>query len=357
LSLVKAFKSRGWYVRLFLCSWFELPRYQKFKEFFGSGAEPDEVVSLVFPSGPLSYYKRYFFYRSIMRKTVDCDAIVRTYGYPALSRLFNGKYFCYVQSPVSSVPGYCTTTGNLIGRVYRAPFARSFRRSGSNVRFVAVSEFLKDNIESRWKHAARLVIPPPVDVAHYGGLARADPTRRAPCKIVSIGRFARDKNQVEQLEIVARISKDNPAWKLTMIGITYGAESAGLLSELSETIKERGIEKNVSMLLNATQRQIDEELATAQYFLHTNHNEGFGISVVEAAASGCIPVVPNDGGSAEIVSEPLRFASVPDAVSILNRLHRGWRPASVLSKDVNEYSEEVFGQKWTDIIQGEHQKL
>jgi len=37
-------------------------------------------------------------------------------------------------------------------------------------------------------------------------------------------------------------------------------------------------------------------LSAAKVFLRTLHNEPFGMSVVEAMAAGCVPVVPKSGG-------------------------------------------------------------
>lgn len=348
LSLVDGFKREGWDVRLVLCTWADSPGYEDVADFFGSSVRPDKVVSLAFPQGMLSYYRRYFLYRRIAKIFQDRDAVIRVYGYPVLSNLLRSKYFCYVQESVGGLPLYLRKNQGFAEKLYRAPLTRTYRKSGDNVKFVTVSEFVKHNIEITWGKTS-VVIPPPVDISHYEELASRNSDNKAHHKIVSVGRFYKSKNQMEQLMIIETLCSHNSEWKLVMLGSAKDPASDRILNELKQAIHKRRIEKNVLIVENASRGDLDKELSTSEYFLHTNHREGFGISVVEAIAAGCVPVVPREGGTGEIVSSELTFSSVPEAVDIFKRLSEGWRPHSVFSEKL-DYSERAFQQRWIELL-------
>lgn len=302
---------------------------------------------MVLPTGLLSRYRRYFLHRKVAHEFRDCDSVVRLMGYPWFSYLTKAKYFCYVQTGIDHTLSHIERPQNTITRTYGSLTAKSFRRSGDSVKFAVVSESVRESVKALWQQPS-VIIPPPVNVGHYRDVAKRYIDQKAEFKVVSVGRFAREKNHLEQLEIMTSLLQHNPDWRLVMIG-SREIESAGTLDELKRIIKERGIERNVSILENATQEEVDRELGTAQYFLHTNHREAFGVSVVEAITAGCIPVVPREGGPGEIVSSELTFSRVPEAVDILKRLSSGWRPSSNVAQDV-DCSESAFQHRWIELV-------
>jgi glycosyltransferase involved in cell wall biosynthesis len=67
------------------------------------------------------------------------------------------------------------------------------------------------------------------------------------------------------------------------------------LQNLHEAIRELGLEKRVIIIPNASEKVKKAYLATAKIYLHANQYEAFGISVVEAMASGLVPIVYKNG--------------------------------------------------------------
>jgi len=71
---------------------------------------------------------------------------------------------------------------------------------------------------------------------------------------------------------------------------------------------------NVSFVV-APLRKVREILGSAKVYVHCAQNEHFGITIVEAMAAGCVPVVNDSGGPPEIVSDDVgyRWNSIGEA--------------------------------------------
>ncbi len=78
-----------------------------------------------------------------------------------------------------------------------------------------------------------------------------------------------------------------------------------------ETLKEKAAAqglRNVRFLANPSDERVKEELAQTRFYVFPAVNEHFGITTVEAIASGVIPFVHDSGGQREIVTNPeMRF--------------------------------------------------
>jgi glycosyltransferase involved in cell wall biosynthesis len=352
LSLIDGFKKQGWHVKLVLCSKTKVPSYAQIAQFFGSSIFPDDALLLKHPKQSRIFLGTYFHYKSVARWLKDCDVVIQLFGNPRLSYLTRARYFYYKQFPTSNWPGLVAKVSRLSAKLIWTLLTRSLSESARGVNVVHVSKFLRDDDEVfRTALWTSVDIPPPVDADRFNKLRQ---TEKMPFKIVSIGRFAREKNHFQQLEVMSLLLKHRSDWQLIMIGSTKMAESKHLVDSLRRKIISDKLEANVSFLENGNMHQLESELSTAQYFLHTNHKEAFGISVLEAIAAGCVPVVPSEGGVSEIVSNELLFSSSSEAVDILEHLSTGWRPSSVLSCE-QDYSERAFQQRWIELVQGESQ--
>jgi glycosyltransferase involved in cell wall biosynthesis len=72
--------------------------------------------------------------------------------------------------------------------------------------------------------------------------------------------------------------------------------SKGTIEELRRLTAELRVDARVELLTNQPFPRLLELLSEAKVFLRTLYHEPFGISVVEAMAAGCVPVVPRNGG-------------------------------------------------------------
>ena len=140
---------------------------------------------------------------------------------------------------------------------------------------------------------------------------------RDPLKVVYIGRIIPEK-RIEDL--VAIVEK---ARAVTGLDITFHV--AGRLDQtpsygrkLDTMAKERDWLKFAGALYGEEKVRF---LTSGAYAIHAERDEAFGISIAEYLASGLIPIVPDEGGTPEIVDSPeLAYHTDDDAVAILSRL-------------------------------------
>ena len=140
---------------------------------------------------------------------------------------------------------------------------------------------------------------------------------RDPLKVVYIGRIIPAKRLEEIIGIVEK------ARALTGLDITFHA--AGRLDqtpaygrELSQMAEERTWLKFTGALYGEEKKRF---LLSGSYALHAERDEAFGISVTEYLNSGLIPIVPDEGGTPEIVdSSELTYHTPEDAAQILAHL-------------------------------------
>ena len=145
----------------------------------------------------------------------------------------------------------------------------------------------------------------------------ADAPPRDPLKVVYIGRIIPEKRVDALVGIVERARE--------ITGLDIGFHVAGRLDQtpsygrkLSAMAAERKWLKFVGALYGEEKERF---LLSGSYALHAERLEAFGISVVEYLKSGCIAIVPDEGGTPEIVASPeLAYRTDEDAAQILARL-------------------------------------
>ena len=156
-----------------------------------------------------------------------------------------------------------------------------------------------------------LFYPPTLFEAESSVLARD------PLKVVYIGRIIPEKRLEDIIGIVER------ARALSGLDITFHA--AGRLDQtpaygqkLSQMAEERTWLKFVGSLYGEEKKRF---LLSGSYALHAERDEAFGISVTEYLSSGLIPIVPDEGGTPEIVdSSKLTYHTPEDGAQILVHL-------------------------------------
>lgn len=113
---------------------------------------------------------------------------------------------------------------------------------------------------------------------------------------VYIGRFSQNKNIDLLLKTFSQLKDHN--FKL----IIAGNDQERLLEKLKKTSQELKIEKKVKFIVNPTDEQAIELYAKNEFFVSASEYEGFGITLIEAMASGCIPIVQKNNSFKHIIT-------------------------------------------------------
>jgi len=166
--------------------------------------------------------------------------------------------------------------------------------------------------------------------------------------VVSIGTFSEGKGQLNQIKIAERHKKI----KFGIIGLVFNRR---YFQECLNYKISRGIQ-NVDLLPDITRNEMLNILKQSKVFLHYKREEGFGISTVEAIASGCIPIVPNSGGQIEVVPFPeLRFEEDDEIGDILTNLltldiRKTKQLVNDLQQHIRQFSVERFRANIVEIL-------
>jgi alpha-1,6-mannosyltransferase len=124
------------------------------------------------------------------------------------------------------------------------------------------------------------------------------PEDRVPV-VVAVGRFAVEKRWDVVLDGFARLRRERD---VVLVAFGDGPERA----RMQARVREHGLQRDVALPGFVKGRDaLARALASADLMIHACPFETFGLSIVEALASGLPVVVPDEGGAAEMhVEEP-----------------------------------------------------
>ena len=164
--------------------------------------------------------------------------------------------------------------------------------------------------------------------------------------MVTISRISQEKN----LEIIPYIAKKTD--KDVSFIVAGLLDSKAVLESIQKSIKKLGVSSRVKILPNVSRLRLKELLLESKVYLHTSVKEHFGVSIVEAMASGCIPIVYNSGGPKEFVPSNQRFDDVEEAADLIKKAIENWSPKQVRtsSKLAECFSEKNFSKQFMDIF-------
>lgn len=180
-----------------------------------------------------------------------------------------------------------------------------------------------------------------------------DHDRERNYDIISISRFDKNKNISLLLKAIAKLSKS-----LTMNAIIAG--DGPEFNNLVNEAKILGIEKNIQFPGWIDEQGKNDIYNSAQIFVLCSKGEGFPLSLLEAMACGCVPVVTDVGDISDAVSNDLNGYVIKDyndeneLASILEFLINNPEKIKKLSTKAKEvktrYSFENVVEIWDKIL-------
>jgi len=154
-------------------------------------------------------------------------------------------------------------------------------------RVATPSDYLKNELKAF--HSNIQVIPNPVDISHaiYRQRDKAEP------KLIWVRAFHTIYNPLMAIEVLRRLIPIFPQIHLTMVGPDKRDHS---LKSVMASVKEFGLQNQVSVRLGVDHKEIPQLLNKADIFINTSNYDTFPRSIIEAMANGLCVVTTNVGG-------------------------------------------------------------
>src|SRR5712692_9716273 len=321
-----------------------------FADFYGCPGLFDKVDRFYYPAfkpilGPrFLLYQRLVYHWLRIRKAVSRDSFdivlsTQDIGYipsthaPVIQYCYFPEYFSHLQTGSSPV-----------WRLYYRPASTYYRNRVRRVGILlSVSDFTRGFVAKKWERDSKTVYPPcPVeDFSEFTSVKSRENL------VVTIGRIVPEK----RFHLFVELARIVPKTKFVAIG-SLSDETSAYYERLKRIAPE-----NVSFVLSPL-RKARDILGRAMAYVHCAENEHFGITIVEAMAAGCVPIVHDSGGPREIVTSDVGFrwrdlATAAQQITMLaeNDRLRGELSAASCSR-AQKFRPEVFEAEIVRVLEG-----
>lgn len=197
------------------------------------------------------------------------------------------------------------------------------------------------------------VLYPPVDVKKFANNASKENI------ILAVGRFDNILNFKKQDVLIEAFKKLNqPKWKLVLAG---GSMESPEHNHYLKHLQNLADGFKIEFVVNSDFDQLQKLYSQSKIFwhaagfeenehLHPEHTEHFGMTTVEAMASGIVPLVVSKGGLPEIVTDNQNgylWSTVDELISKTNNLITHPELISQLSQAAINQSQNFTKEKFT----------
>lgn len=314
------------------------------------GEPLDRSVKVIVDPDFLKPRGNFHIYESAVRSLIlksNCDLLMDTYSclcFPWLDVCY--FHFPWNRDPDLSHKSFFSTMRPHIIDVVGVPYnltARSIERFGDKL-ILANSLFTAKAVMRYMGLNSKVLYPPVPNSFFQEGFGNFETPRQD--LVVTVARFGPGKN-VELIPDVAYLT--NKKIRFLMIGLAHDPQ---VILSVKEKIKRLHLEDRVQILTNASREEIKSYLKSAKVYLHTMQFEHFGISIAEAMAMGCAPVVHNSGGAPEFVPDKYRYNSPQEAAETVEKSMQDWTPkeAARLAHISERFSQDNFSKRFIELF-------
>jgi len=335
---------QGHEVVLFINNWVD---QNKIKEMIG---EPlSSSIRVIVKPDLLSPRSDFQFYESTIKCSIlkwHCDILVDTYNccvFPWSDVIY--IHFPYPNNTYFSPKFPYLRSTSAFRDIVRMPyvFLEKNLANYDGKLLLANSYFTAKATEDAWGVRPEVLYPPIPSAMFEKSNIRLEPRDNF---VVTLARFGLGK----EVELVPKIaSLTDKSIKYLMIGL---AHDPTVIKDVKQKIRQLKVDDRVAILTNASRQEIKSHLANAKVYLHTKKNEHFGISIAEAMAMGCLPVVHNSGGAPEFVPDQYRYTEIHEAAAIIDKAVQGWSSdkAQKMVEIAARFSETNFSNRFEKLF-------
>lgn len=170
-------------------------------------------------------------------------------------------------------------------------------------------------------------------------------------EFIHVGRFSYPKNHELLINAFSIVVKEYPNVKLVLVG------DGELRDDIINQINSLNLNNNILLLGSVNNDDVSKYLAQSYYFLLPSRYEGNPISLLEAMATGCVPVCTRVGGMKNIIVDGENGFFVEDnedslsnmMISLLENKIFTEELSSKISDEIRIYDIKNVGEKYFEL--------
>lgn len=263
----------------------------------------------------------------------------------SLPFLFSKINLLHIQVPFNHL------SNSPIQKILREIKTKTYRHIICNSQFT--QKFTKKNLPQK-----TTVLYPPVDIDKFYQAQNKENI------ILSVGRFDNILNAKKQDVLIYAFNKltklmPNHDWKLVLAG---GSLENPDQNYYLKCLKEMAQNQNIDFIVNPNFKQLTQLYSLSKIYWHAaghevdeennpEKTEHFGMTVVEAMASGAVPIVVNKGGLGEIVEDNHNgqlWENISQLTEKTISLIKSPETLKKMSENAQIYSQNFSKQKFTN---------
>jgi alpha-1,2-mannosyltransferase len=350
LKTIEALQSKGHFVIL---GTVDLTDWSRVERALGQTAKPDKTVNLIrLNDGMARSYLDVLVPVVHLKIKKEVDVCINTNA-DAMPTKAEVNYLHYV--PSCAVKGEFYREEIAARGLYSAPPRYLQQRSLKNYssgKIITNSLFSQRAIK-KCLNLSSEVIHPPVELNKFLRM-RNEPRTDS---VVTTGRMSPERN----FEFVMSVASKMPSVNFAIVGHYSGALSKSYFAKLCR-IKQLEKLQNVSIFLSDSIEKMLSLFSVSMIFLHTMKNDAFGLSVVEAMASGLVPVVHRSGGPWEDIlnreeeTYGYAYSNVAEAIQSIHKIISDRKVYSDINsrnrQRLEDFSDITFKNKMIQVFNG-----
>jgi len=292
LSFIDALKRGGHRVTLFTV---ERTNWNLVRDFFGNITLPDEEIyatsaimhdKFLKASTLMLAYTNFLAGLIRLNRNKKYGLIINSYG-----DLINSVAdLTYVHFPLRATLDYSQTPA-FASPLRWQMYCRAYTLAVSMLDRVKPGILLTNSrftqqVAQKYLKRDMVILHPPVDVHTF---ASGEAEREN--YVITVSKFT-PKRALHRIPMIAKNTRNV---KFLIAGAA-DAYSSDTITSLQKMTRDCDVHDRVTLLPNVSRLRLIQLLKRAKIYLHVMPNEHFGISIIEAMAGGCIPIVHRSGG-------------------------------------------------------------